>query len=126
VLEHVPVDDVVPLFHNLTNGLTEDGFMFHLIHLSDHRDLLNKPFDFLIYSQEEYSRYLQTTWGNRIRRSHWQQIFSQFSQLDCKFVFEWSCNDKELPDKINPCIQYIDEEDLRVSHIGVYLNRKTT
>lgn len=126
VLEHVPIDDVVPLLENIINGLAEDGFMFHLIHLSDHKDLINRPFDFLTYSQEDYSRYLQTTWGNRIRRSQWQQIFSQFPQLYFKFVFEWSCNDRQLPDKINPCIQYIDEKDLRVSHIGVYMTRKNT
>lgn len=124
VLEHVPIDDIVPLFQSLVSGMSEDGFMFHLIHLSDHRDLSNKPFDFLIYSQEEYPRSLQTRWGNRIRRSQWRQLFYKFTDLDFKFVFEWSCNDKKLPDKIDSCIQYIDEEDLRVSHIGVYMTRK--
>ncbi|WP_414566257.1 MULTISPECIES: hypothetical protein [unclassified Anabaena] len=124
VLEHVPVDDVVPLCENLISGLSRNGFMFHLIHLSDHRDLFNKPFDFLIYPQAEYSRYLQTRWGNRIRRSQWQQIFSNFKDLNFKFLFEWSCKDKSLPDQIDSCIQYTDEEDLRISHIGVYMTRK--
>ncbi|BAZ29338.1 hypothetical protein NIES4074_17810 [Cylindrospermum sp. NIES-4074] len=123
VLEHVPVADIIPMLENLERELSEEGFMFHLIHLTDHRDLENNPFNFLVYSPEDYSRELQTRWGNRIRRSQWQEIFSNLKTLDFKFVFEWSRQDKALPTEINPCIQYTDEEDLRTSHIGVYLKR---
>lgn len=119
VLEHVPVDDVVPLLENLVNSLSEDGFMFHLIHLLDHKNLKERPFDFFVYQQEAYSRELQSRWGNRIRRSEWKQIFSNLKHLDSRFVFEWSCKDRELPEKIDSSIQYTDEEDLRISHIGV-------
>lgn len=119
VLEHVPVDDIVPLLENLVSSLSEDGFMFHLIHLLDHKNTNEKPFDFFIYQQEAYSRDLQSRWGNRIRRSQWKQIFSNLKHLDSKFVFEWSCKDRELPEKIDSSIQYIDEEDLRISHIGI-------
>lgn len=126
VLEHVPVDDIAPLLENLADGLSENGFMFHLIHLMDHKDLENKPFDFLTYSLESYPRELQTRWGNRIRKSQWQEIFTNSKNLDFKFVFEWSCKDKALPKEINSCIKYIDEEDLRVSHIGVCLERTSS
>ncbi|MEA5627705.1 hypothetical protein [Nostoc sp. UHCC 0251] len=119
VLEHVPVDDVVPLLENLVSSLSEDGFMFHLIHLLDHKNLNQRPFDFFVYEQETYSRELQSDWGNRIRRSQWKQIFSNLKHLDSKFLFEWSCKDRELPEKIDSSIQYTDEEDLRISHIGV-------
>ncbi len=119
VLEHVPVDDVVPLLENLVSSLSEDGFMFHLIHLLDHKNLNERPFDFFVYEQEAYSRELQSNWGNRIRRSQWKQIFSNLKHLDSKFLFEWSCKDRELPEKIDSSIQYTDEEDLRISHIGV-------
>ncbi|MGJ5633680.1 hypothetical protein [Nostoc sp. CALU 1950] len=119
VLEHVPVDDVVPLLKNLVDSLSEDGFMFHLIHLLDHKNLKERPFDLFVYQQEAYSRELQSRWGNRIRRSEWKQIFSNIKHLDSKFIFEWSCKDRELPDKIDSSIQYTDEEDLRISHIGV-------
>ncbi|MEH1888248.1 MAG: hypothetical protein V7K92_01905 [Nostoc sp.] len=119
VLEHVPSDDVVPLLENLVSSLSEDGFMFHLIHLVDHKNSDEKPFDFFVYQQEAYSRELQSRWGNRIRRSQWKNIFANLKHLDFKFVFEWSCRDKELPEKIDSSIQYIDEEDLRISHIGV-------
>jgi hypothetical protein len=119
VLEHVPVDDVVPLLKNLVSSLSEDGFMFHLIDLIDHRDRKERPFEFFIYQQEAYSRELQSRWGNRIRRSQWQQIFSNLKHLDSKFVFEWSRKDGELPGKIDSSIQHTDEEDLRISHIGI-------
>ncbi|MEH2237158.1 hypothetical protein [Nostoc sp.] len=119
VLEHVPVDDVVPLLENLVSNLSEDGFMFHLIHLLDHKNLSERPFDFFVYQQEAYSKELQSRWGNRIRRSQWKQIFSNLKHLNSKFVFEWSCKDGELPEKIDSSIQYTDEEDLRISHIGV-------
>ncbi|MEH2015529.1 hypothetical protein [Nostoc sp.] len=119
VLEHVPIDDVVPLLENLVSSLSEDGFMFHLIHLVDHKNSDEKPFDFFVYQQEAYSRELQSRWGNRIRRSQWKNIFADLKHLDFKFVFEWSCRDRELPEKIDSSIQYIDEEDLRISHIGV-------
>ncbi|MBD2726012.1 hypothetical protein H6G96_06660 [Nostoc sp. FACHB-892] len=119
VLEHVPVDDVVPLLKNLVSSLSEDGFMFHLIHLLDHKNLNERPFDFFVYQQAAYSIELQSRWGNRIRRSQWAQIFSNLKDVDSKFLFEWSCKDRELPEKIDPSIQYIDEEDLRISHIGV-------
>ncbi|MEH2031351.1 MAG: hypothetical protein V7K67_17080 [Nostoc sp.] len=120
VLEHVPVDDVVPLLENIVSSLSEDGFMFHLIHLEDHKNLSERPFDFFVYQQEAYSRELQSRWGNRIRRSQWKQIFSNLKHLDSKFVFEWSCKHGELPEKIDSSVQYIDEEDLRISHIGVF------
>ncbi|MEH2301573.1 MAG: hypothetical protein V7K88_21930 [Nostoc sp.] len=119
VLEHVPIDDIVPLLENLVSSLSEDGFMFHLIHLVDHKNSDEKPFDFFVYQQEAYSRELQSRWGNRIRRSQWKNIFANLKHLDFKFVFEWSCRDRELPEKIDSSIQYIDEEDLRISHIGV-------
>ncbi|MFN6464971.1 MAG: hypothetical protein RMZ41_024565 [Nostoc sp. DedVER02] len=119
VLEHVPVDDVVPLLENLVSSLSEDGFMFHLIHLLDHKNLTERPFDFFVYQPEAYSKDLQSRWGNRIRRSQWKQIFSDLKHLDSKFIFEWSCKDGELPEKIDSSIQYTDEEDLRISHIGV-------
>lgn len=118
VLEHVPVDDIAPLLENLVSSLSEDGFMFHLIHLLDHKNF-QRPFDFLTYQHEAYSRDLQTRWGNRVRRSQWKQIFSNLKNLDHKFIIEWSCNYRELPEKIDSSIQYIDEEDLRISHIGV-------
>ncbi len=122
VLEHVPIDDIVPLLKNLVSNLSPTGFMFHLIHLLDHKDLADRPFDFFGYSQNEYPKDLQTRWGNRLRSSRWQQIFADLPNLKSKVVLEWSCKDRDLPAKIDQSIQYTNEEDLRVSHIGILAN----
>jgi hypothetical protein len=113
VLEHVPVDDVVPLLKNLVSGLSEDGFMFHLIHLLDHKNINGRPFDFFVYQHEDYSRDLQSRRGNRIRRSQWQQIFAHLNHLDSRFVFEWSCKDGELPEKIDSSIRHLQKLIMR-------------
>jgi hypothetical protein len=120
VLEHVPIEDIVPLLEKLVSSLSERGFMFHMIHLLDHKNLQSKPFDFFTYQKEAYSRDLQTRWGNRIRSSQWQQIFTNLHDLNSKFVFRWSCNDHDLPGAIDHSIKYTDEADLRYSHIGVF------
>jgi Methyltransferase domain len=126
VLEHVPIDDIVPLLKNLVSNLAPDGFMFHLIHLLDHKDLADRPFDFFVYPQVAYPRELQTRWGNRLRSSQWQQIFSDLPNLESKLVLEWACKDRDLPEKIDQSIQYTNEEDLRISHIGVLSNLRTS
>lgn len=71
--------------------------MFHFIHLVDHKNSDKKPFDFFAYQQKAYSIELQSRWVNRIRRSQWKNMFANLKHLDFKFVFEWSCMDKELP-----------------------------
>ncbi len=126
VLEHVPIDDIVPLLKNLVSNLAPNGLMFHLIHLLDHKDLADRPFDFFGYSQNEYPRELQTRWGNRLRSSQWQQIFTDLSNLESKLVLEWACRDRDLPEKIDQSIKYTNEEDLRISHIGVLGNLQTS
>ncbi len=67
---------------------------------------------------------MQSEREKRIRRSQWHQIFSNIKKLDHQFVFEWSRKDKESPEKIDSSIQYIDEDDLRVSRIGVIGKKK--
>lgn len=125
VLEHIPKNEITQLLNNLISNLSENGIMFHLIHLEDHLDIANKPFDFLAESDEYFTKEMQNQRGNRIRRSHWDNIFSSVDNLDHQFVFEWSRLNKNLPDKIDESIHYIDEADLRVSHIGVFGKKKS-
>lgn len=124
VLEHIPDNEIVQLLNNLVSNLSNNGMMFHLIHLEDHLDITNKPFDFLAEPKEHFTKEIQNQRGNRIRRSHYNNIFSSINNLEYQFVFEWSRKDKDLPKKIDSSIQYIDEADLRVSHIGVFGKKK--
>lgn len=125
VLEHIPKTEIMQLLNNLVSNLSENGMMFHHIHLEDHLDIANKPFDFLAEPNEYFTKQMQNQRGNRIRKSHWNNIFSGVDNLEYQFVFEWSRQDKDLPKKIDPSIRYIDEADLRVSNIGVFGKKKS-
>jgi len=46
VLEHVPCEDIPFLLKNISSDLNPGGMMVHCIHLEDHKDILNAPFDF--------------------------------------------------------------------------------
>lgn len=123
VLEHVPVDSILPLLRNLSADLAPDGSMFHLIHLEDHKDIDGAPFPFLAIAGDEYDRTLQYERGNRIRRSQWQRLVREVDGLDWRVVFEFQRTDKPLPERIDASIIHDDEADLRVSHLGFYAER---
>jgi hypothetical protein len=124
VLEHIPNNEIVQLLNNLVNSLSKNGMMFHLIHLEDHLDITNKPFEFLAEPKEYFTKAMQNQRGNRIRKSEWEKIFSSIDNLDYRFVFEWSRQDRDLPSKIDSSIDYLDEADLRVSHLGVFGSKR--
>jgi cyclopropane fatty-acyl-phospholipid synthase-like methyltransferase len=123
VMEHIPVNDVFPLLNNVTRSLRPGGAMVHCIHLEDHKDF-DRPFDFLSINKDSYPREVQTIRSNRIRRSQWHNIFSQLNDIDFHFIYEWKRNDRSLPEEIDQSISYEDDNDLRVSHLGVYAVKK--
>jgi hypothetical protein len=124
VLEHVPVEDVLPLLGNLTNDLSEGGLMIHAVHLEDHKNLADRPFAFLSESQVDYYRNAHNHRENRIRSSQWRQMFDDVTMLNYRFLYEWRRLDKKLPDVIDSSISHEGEGDLRVSHIAVLGTKK--
>ncbi|MGD1871906.1 MAG: hypothetical protein ACFB02_02525 [Mastigocoleus sp.] len=120
VLEHIPEEEVKLLLKNVMCDLSENGNMFHLIHLEDHLDIPNKPFEFLKEPKENFPKAIQNQRGNRIRSSLWKHIFDNTDNLDYRVAFEWSRKDRSLPETIDSSISYIDEDDLRVSHLGIF------
>jgi len=125
VLQVVPLDEVQQLLTNLIDHLYPDGSMIHCIHLEDQKDFEDAPFAFLSESSDSYTARVQRWQGNRIRRSHWNHLFSLLDDVSYKILYEWTRNDKSLPQVIDPSITYMDEEDLRVSHLGVICTRKS-
>ena len=119
VFEHIPYEDLEEILLNLTVDLNPNGVMLNCIHLEDHQNFYYKPFDFLSIPSNEYSRIDQTLRGNRIRRSTWQKIFSNIKNAESTFIYEWSRQDKDIPKIIENSISYENEEDLRISHLGV-------
>ena len=120
VLEHVPVDDVEPLLRNMVADLTPGGTMVHAIHLEDHRDIQGAPFPFLAEEGARYGRTQQSEHGNRIRRSGWRRTLDALDDFEWRFLYEFSRLDKPLPERIDPTVEHEGEDDLRVSHVGVY------
>ena len=119
VLEHVPADDVLPLLENLSKDLSPGGRMIHCVHLEDHKDLVNAPFEFLHEPDEKYGRDVQTRRGNRMRRSHWQKVLSLVEGMDFEILYEWRRRDRPPPSIIDSSVLHVDDEDLTTSHIGI-------
>lgn len=119
VLEHVPIKDTLPLLNNLSQMLSVKGIMIHCIHLEDHRDSHNNPFEFYSIDENNYSISMQNERGNRIRKSQWIEIFSKVKNIESKILYEWSRSDKDLPLKISQSINFIDNTDLNISHLGI-------
>ena len=115
VLEHIPCEDIELLVHNLSVIPTQ----FHFIHLEDHADLANAPFDFLAFSN--YPKQLQLERGNRFRASQWIKMLSVYHSVEV--IHAWK-RDMPLPENLAPAIDFIDENDLRTSHLGVLLKQK--
>ena len=124
VLEHVPVSDVLPLLRNLAHSLSSGGTMIHAVHLEDHKDCRNAPFDFLGEPENKFTRKMQNIRGNRLRRSNWRSILSEVDSMQFRFVREGQRKDKNLPKFIDPSIHYIDEKDLRTSHLLILGTKK--
>lgn len=120
VFEHVPVNDIPSLLKNLVATLNTGGTMVHAIHLEDHRGIAEAPFPFLGEAADAYGPEQQTLHGNRVRRSEWRRLFGEVKNFDSRFLYEFSRLDKPLPEHIDDAVVFEDEEDLRVSHVGVY------
>lgn len=120
VLEHVPKHDVKALLENLVESLNEGGTMIHRIHLEDHQDMASQPFGFLSIPDDQFGRDEQTARGNRIRGSTWRELFADLEGVDTEVIYSYARGEKELPTTIDPSIAYLDEDDLRTTHIGMY------
>ena len=123
VLEHVTVDEVPLLLANLADDLSPGGAMIHAIHLEDHRDMVARPLAFLGEAGESYTPAVQGDRGNRIRACQWGEIFAAVPDTRHRLLYRWVRRDKPLPAAIDPSVKYVDEEDLRTSHLGVLIER---
>ena len=98
--------------------------MLHAIHLEDHRDYRNAPFDFFTEPEARYGDYQMRLRGNRLRPSQWKMLLASQPGIEAEYFMEWSRYDKSLPSTIEPSVSFVDEADLRGSHLGI-LAKKT-
>jgi hypothetical protein len=125
VLSKVPFDDVPALLANVSADLGDRGQMLHAMNLEDPWNLQNDPFGFLGISSSEYGRQEQNRRGNRIRKSGWTELFDQLDSDTWRILYSYSRYDRPLPTSIDESVRYVDEADLRVSHIGVHLTARS-
>lgn len=122
VLEHVPCQDISLLLSNCSAMLSPEGTMLHAFHLEDHQGF-NSPFDFLSQPENTYTREQQSNRGNRIRSSQWMRLFNEIPGTTSKPIWVYHRRDKPLPQWIDSSISYVDEEDLRVSHLCMFTKK---
>ena len=125
VLEHVPREELPSVLGHVAQDLTPGGRMISMVHLEDHRNLATAPFEFLQESVHSYNREMQTERGNRVRPSEWRRLFQGVPGTDVSVFMQSSRYDRPLPPRIDESIFYTDEEDLRGSHLGILLTKKT-
>ena len=123
VLEHVFVRQIPNALRNLAKSLATGGVMYHSFHLEDHRDFERHPFDFLELPASSYGESEQSDRGNRLRYSQWLKLFNAVDGMDTVVVHRWQRDDVPLPARIDPSIEFIDEADLRTSHL-CFLSRR--
>jgi SAM-dependent methyltransferase len=119
VLSHIPAPLVETIVENLYASLGPGGFMLHAIHLEDTRSFEEDPFAFYQLSEKEYPVANHSIRGNRIRASQWERLFDRVSPGKARLLYKWARDERALPTKIDPSIDYSDQEDLRVSHLGI-------
>jgi hypothetical protein len=123
VLEHVPLQNLHSLLLNIQLSLKPGGMQAHCIHLEDHKDISGNPYEFLSMAEHYYDQSMQTDRGNRMRGSQWEKLFSSLQQSEFRLLYKWTRDDRCLPGRIDPSIVYEDDEDLRVTHMGVVSKR---
>ena len=123
VLEHIHREDIGDILANLLESLNPKGVMIHNIHLEDHRSIVENPFAFLDTEGSLYTKKSQAQRGNRIRYSEWIQIFETLEQTTTTTLYRYSRDDRPIPKSIDEEISYVDEDDIRVSHIGILTQR---
>jgi cyclopropane fatty-acyl-phospholipid synthase-like methyltransferase len=122
VLEHVPKGSIRPLLSNLLLDLNPGGSMLHCVHLEDHQNF-EAPFDFLGVPSGKYPLKSEVYRGNRVRRSEWDEIFSELKDSESRILYSYIRREQPLPKAVDPAVRFKDENDLRTTHIGV-LTRK--
>jgi len=59
-----------------------------------------------------------------MRKSQWLKNFQLIDDLELKILYEFTRKKADIPPVISPSLQYVDENDLRVTHMGLLLVKK--
>lgn len=125
VFEHIPLSAVPSILNNLTESLSKDGVMLHDIHLRDHRDIDENPFEFLTIDSDYVEDRDTDKRGNLIRFNEWVEIFGGVENLVTRVVSkdvqETNC---PSPKELQPRFSSLRAEDCFTSRVILASDRK--
>ena len=98
VMEHVPPNDILKLLKTSINILKPKGYFCHFIDLEDHKDPINKPFEFL--ANKEWSEKNCFNRGNRLRLNDWKNKFDNIDNISYEFIKLLERDKSALPSSI--------------------------
>ncbi len=122
-MNHLPRNLVMPILQNLYDSLKPGGLMTHDIHLEDVKNFERAPFAFYEIPAAEYLPEFDGLRGNRIRASHWEELFHQISNNKARAYYRWKRKESELPLTIDASIKNSGRDDLLTSHVGIVTKR---
>lgn len=124
VLEHIARNDIPSLLQALVGALTEKGQMVHEIHLEDHLDLSQDPFNYFRSNTTYDPAHDHDARGNRVLRSDWHRYFSALEHCSSSEHEVRFTEAARLPPRsaLRPCYRDLADQELFASHV-VYLTR---
>lgn len=123
VFEHISRDAISRILDNLALSLSEKGKIITKIHLEDHLDFQNNPFEFFskdtdyIYEENFDSR------GNRLLLGDWLNIFNNSTLLKTQLTYKNIRTELSVPKDLNKKYSNIKYEDLYISNAW-FLSKK--
>ncbi len=130
-LEHVgdPEGNPMDTVREIARLLRPGGWSAHTIGLQDHRDIRNRPYDFLQFSQKEWKDFEceQNARANRWRSSHWLSAFRDAGLIEVHKLRNYRAPYPPLTDELiasfHPDFINLDREDLETLDFFI-LHRK--
>lgn len=117
-LEHVPASQAQSIMNCLAQLVKPGGWMYHYIHLEDHRDFVHDPFGFL-GAGDDYVEGQADVRGNRLRASEWTRILEEMKEFRWESYPHAIRSDIALPSPLMDKYLTYALDDLRVSHLTV-------
>ncbi len=117
-LEHVPAESAQVIVARLAALVRAGGWMYHFIHLSDHRDIKNDPLGFL-GAADDYLETQSDLRGNRMRASDWRKVFASLDRFTWEERIAY-LDGGTLPVPVADQFVSYDAKDLAVTHYSIW------
>lgn len=124
VLEHIAPARIQSVLQGFVDMVVSGGHLLHSIHLEDHLDIRDRPFRFLDAHEPFDEGNDSLARGNRVRASRWLREFASLAGVDTTVLYAHRRLGPALPRDLTSAVSSTDEDDLRISHLGVLMTRR--